>query len=66
MCGKPNMWADSLQHRRCVVPSYGFYEPHRTDTHPSSKTGKPIKDQAEPLDERHPPPDAGGVAAGRD
>ncbi len=43
--GKPNMWADSLQHRRCVVPSYGFYEPHQKDTHPSPKTGKPIKDQ---------------------
>jgi putative SOS response-associated peptidase YedK len=43
--GKPNMWADSLERRRCVVPSYGFYEPHKTETHPSPKTGKPIKQQ---------------------
>ena len=43
--GRPNMWEDSLKLRRCIVPSYGFYEPHKTDTHPSPKTGKPIKDQ---------------------
>ena len=43
--GRPNVWADSLKYRRCVVPSHGFYEPHKTETHPSPKTGKPIKDQ---------------------
>lgn len=42
---KGNMWEDSLEHRRCIIPSYGFYEPHKSDTHPSPKTGKPIKDQ---------------------
>ncbi|MDL2327375.1 SOS response-associated peptidase [Ruminococcaceae bacterium OttesenSCG-928-A11] len=42
---KGNMWEGSLEHRRCIIPSYGFYEPHKTDTHPSPKTGKPIKDQ---------------------
>ncbi len=41
----PNMWTDSVQYRRCIVPSYGFFEPHRTDTHPSPKTGRPVKDQ---------------------
>ncbi len=41
----PNMWTDSVKHRRCIVPSYGFFEPHRTDTHVSPKTGRPIKDQ---------------------
>ena len=43
--GKPNMWLDSLENRRCIVPSYGFYEPHKTETYPSPKTGKPIKQQ---------------------
>lgn len=43
--GGPNMWEDSLKNRRCLVPTYGFYEPHMKDTHPSPKTGKPIKDQ---------------------
>ena len=42
---KSNMWSDSIQNRRCLVPSYGFFEPHIRDTHPSPKTGKPIKDQ---------------------
>ena len=40
-----NMWSESIQHRRCIVPSLGFFEPHRKDTHASAKTGKPIKDQ---------------------
>lgn len=40
-----NMWTESLHQRRCIVPSYGFYEPHRTETTPSAKTGKPIKRQ---------------------
>ena len=43
--GRPNVWSDSLKHRRCIVPSYGFYEPHKAETHPSPKTGKPIKQQ---------------------
>lgn len=38
-----NMWADSLARRRCVVPSYGFYEPHQSETVPSPKTGRPLK-----------------------
>jgi putative SOS response-associated peptidase YedK len=42
---KSGIWSDSIRSRRCLVPSYGFFEPHMTDTHPSAKTGKPIKDQ---------------------
>ncbi len=42
---KASMWDESVQRRRCVVPSLGFYEPHKTNKHPSPKTGKPISDQ---------------------
>jgi putative SOS response-associated peptidase YedK len=42
---KPGMWASSIRHRRCVIPSFGFFEPHMSDTRISPKTGKPIKDQ---------------------
>ena len=45
LSSKSNMWSDSVQQRRCIVPSFGFFEPHMKDTHPSPKTGKPIKDQ---------------------
>lgn len=38
-----NMWRESLASRRCLIPSMGFYEPHKTETKPSEKTGKPIK-----------------------
>lgn len=40
---RDNMWADSLRRRRCIVPSYGFYECHRSEKTPSPKTGRPIK-----------------------
>ena len=42
---KASMWDESIQRRRCVVPSLGFYEPHKTSKHPSPKTDKPISDQ---------------------
>jgi len=42
---KPSIWSDSVRNRRCLVPSLGFYEPHMTDSHPSPRTGKPVKDQ---------------------
>ena len=42
---KQNMWSESIQNRRCLVPSFGFYEMHMKDTHLSPKTGKPIKDK---------------------
>ncbi len=40
-----NMWRDSLEHRRCIVPSLGFFEPHLHESYPSPKTGNPIKQQ---------------------
>lgn len=39
------MWAEALACRRCVVPTRGFYEPHRTLRVPSPKTGRPICQQ---------------------
>ena len=43
--GGQNMWRDSLQHRRCIIPAFGFYEPHKTEKALSVKTGKEIKQQ---------------------
>lgn len=40
-----NMWTDSIHNRRCVVPTYGFFEPHQSETTISSRTGKAIKQQ---------------------
>lgn len=39
------MWWDSIQNRRCIIPTFGFYEPHKTEKAVSKKTGKPIKQQ---------------------
>lgn len=40
-----DMWRESLAHRRCAVPTLGFYEPHRTARAVSPKTGREIKVQ---------------------
>lgn len=37
------MWADSIERRRCIVPTFGFFEPHRTETVVSPRTGRPVK-----------------------
>lgn len=37
------MWFDSLQNRRCIVPVFGFFEPHQSEKTVSEKTGKPIR-----------------------
>jgi len=39
------MWFDSIHNRRCIIPTLGFYEPHKTEKTVSKKTGKPIKQQ---------------------
>ncbi|MDR0515063.1 MAG: SOS response-associated peptidase family protein [Coriobacteriaceae bacterium] len=39
------MWFESLMNRRCVIPVFGFFEPHRTEASISPRTGKPIKQQ---------------------
>ncbi len=43
--GARNMWADSLESRRCVVPTLGFYEPHKTETFINPRSGKENKQQ---------------------
>lgn len=40
-----NMWASSLANRRCIVPTFGFYEPHKTETFIDPATGKSRKQQ---------------------
>jgi putative SOS response-associated peptidase YedK len=35
-----NMWADSLAHRRCLVPTLGFFENHQSETFLNPRTGK--------------------------
>jgi len=40
-----NMWADALAQRRCVVASFGFFEPHRTQTARSAHTGATVRQQ---------------------
>lgn len=42
---KGALWRDSLLNRRCVIPAYGFFEPHQTEMSISERTGKPIKRQ---------------------
>lgn len=42
---KDNMWWNSLENRRCIVPSRGFYEPHKSEKTTSKKTGREITQQ---------------------
>ena len=37
------MWAESVNRRRCIVPTLGFFEPHRSEVFASPRTGKQIK-----------------------
>lgn len=44
--GSPdNMWRESLDRRRCIIPVWGFFEPHRTETVTSPRSGKQVKRQ---------------------
>lgn len=40
-------WRDSIEHRRCIVPTPAFYETNHNETVISSKTGREIKRQYE-------------------
>jgi len=40
-----NMWAESLAERRCVVPTYGFFEPHKSETFINPRSNKINKQQ---------------------
>lgn len=41
------MWQESMEHRRCILPVFAFFETHQEETYPSPKTGKLIKRQYE-------------------
>lgn len=41
------MWRDSIRNRRCLVPCRAFFEPHRTETIRSPRTGRDVKRQYE-------------------
>lgn len=44
---KEGMWNDAIAKGRCIVPTFGFFEPSSTETVISPKTGKSIKKQYE-------------------
>lgn len=43
--GRRGMWADAIEHGRCLVPVRAFYESHGSETVPSEKTGRPVRRQ---------------------
>lgn len=45
MKGDGGMWGASFARRRCLIPAWGFYESHATETVPSARTGRPVKRQ---------------------
>ena len=45
LSSRPGLWSDSIQNYRCIVPSFGFYEPHHHNSHSCPATGKTIRDQ---------------------
>lgn len=44
---KSGIWREAIEHGRCIVPTFGFFEPSATETVVSPRTGKPIKRQYE-------------------
>lgn len=44
---KSGIWREAIEHGRCIVPTFGFFEPSATETVASPRTGKPIKRQYE-------------------
>lgn len=43
--GEGSMWSASFARRRCLIPAWGFYESHASETVPSERTGRPVKRQ---------------------
>lgn len=44
---KDGIWSDAVRHGRCIVPTWGFFEPSATETTLSPRTGRPVKRQYE-------------------
>ena len=44
---KSGVWREAIEHGRCIVPTFGFFEPSATETVANPRTGKPIKRQYE-------------------
>ena len=44
---KNGVWKKAIEDGRCIVPTFGFFEPSATETVVSPKTGKSIKRQYE-------------------
>ena len=42
---QPGLWREPIRDGRCIVATGGFFEPHRSQTRPSSRTGRPVKQQ---------------------
>lgn len=40
-----DMWSESIQQRRCIVPTRGFFEPHSSETFRNPQTGRTSKQQ---------------------
>lgn len=44
---KSGVWREAIEHGRCIVPTFGFFEPSATETVVSPRTGRPVKRQYE-------------------
>lgn len=42
---RPGLWREPIREGRCIVATGGFFEPHRSETRPSPRTGRPVKQQ---------------------
>ncbi len=42
---KTTMWTESFRNRRCIVPTFGFFESHRSETYIDVRTGRVRKHQ---------------------
>lgn len=42
---KNTMWTESFRNRRCIVPTFGFFESHQSETYIDVRTGKERKQQ---------------------